>query len=99
MCAHKRVDFKALRQRVPIEQVCDLLGMQLKTAGAQLRGACPICAHASQRCFVVTPALNRFWCFGHCHSGGDSIELVARLRQLSHKAAARLLADHFGEPP
>jgi hypothetical protein len=53
---HKRVDFKALRQRVPIEQVCDLLGIRLKKTGDQLRGACAICGHVSDRCFVVTPA-------------------------------------------
>ena len=99
MRTNSHMDFKALRQRIPIEQVCRLLGIKLKKTGAQLRGACPICGHASERCFVVTPALNRFWCFGHCHSGGDGIELVARVRQLSHKAAARLLVDHFGEPP
>lgn len=97
MRSNKRVDFKALRQRIPIEQACAMLGISLKKAGAQLRGPCPICSHASDRCFVVTPALNRYWCFGNCGSGGDVIELVAQVRQLSHKDAAQLLAEHFGE--
>ena len=97
MRSNKRVDFKALRQRIPIEQVCSMLGIQLKKAGSQLRGSCPICSHDSDRCFVVTPELNRFWCFGSCQSGGDVIELVAQVRQLSHKEAARLLVEHFGE--
>ena len=97
MRSNKRVDFQALRQRVPIEQVCDLLGIQLKKTGDQLRGSCAICNHDSTRCFVVTPKLQRFWCFGDCRSGGDCIELVARVKQLSHKDAARFLADHFGE--
>ena len=93
----KRVDFKALRQRVAIERVVDLLGIQLKKSGAQLRGPCPICSCASDRCFTVTPALNRFWCFGDCKSGGDVIELVARVKQTSHKDAAHLLAYHLRE--
>jgi DNA primase len=97
MRQHKRVDFKALRQRVPIEQVCDLLGIPLRKTGSQLRGPCPICSHASDRCFVVTPAINRFWCFGDCQSGGDVIELVSQVKRLSHKDAAQLLADHFKE--
>jgi DNA primase len=42
MRSNKRVDFKALRQRIPIEQVCDMLGIQLKKTGAQLRGSYPI---------------------------------------------------------
>lgn len=93
----KRVDFKALQQRVRIEQVCDMLGIQLKKAGTQLRGSCPICSSASTRRFVVTPELNRFWCFGDCKSGGDAIELVVQVRQLTHKQAAQLLAEHFKE--
>ena len=97
MRSNKRVDFKALRQRIPIEQVCAMLGIQLKKTGAQLRGSCPICSRASDRCFVVTPAINRFWCFGDCQSGGDIIELVAQVKQLSQKDAAHLLAEHFGE--
>jgi DNA primase len=97
MRSNKRVDFKLLAQRVRIERVADMLGIHLKKKGGQLRGSCPICSHASERCFVVTPALNRFWCFGDCKSGGDIIELVAQVKQLSHKDAARLLSDHFGE--
>ena len=58
MRSNTRVDFKALRQRIRIEQVCDLLGIPLKKTGAQLRGPCPICSHDSDRCFVVTPKLN-----------------------------------------
>ena len=74
-----------------------MLGIQLKKTGDQLRGACAICKHVSDRCFVVTPAKGLFFCFGHCQSGGDCIELVARVKQLSHRDAACLLAGHFGE--
>jgi DNA primase len=96
MAKQRRLDFKAIRDEIRIEQVCDWLGIIMKKTGTQLRGACPICKHDSSRCLVVTPALNRFWCFGSCHRGGDVIELVARVKQLSTKDAARLLVDHFG---
>ena len=97
MVHQRRLDFKALCREIRIGQVCDWLGIRLKKTGTQLRGACPICNHVSARCLVVTPALNRFWCFGSCHSGGDIIELVARAKQTSHKDAAQLLSDHFGK--
>ena len=97
MAKQARLDFKALRDEIRIEPVCDWLGIRLKKSGTQRRGACPICRHDSDRCLVVTPALNRFWCFGSCHSGGDIIELVARIKQASPKDAARLLSDHFGK--
>ena len=97
MRSDKRVDFKALREQVPIERVLDMLGIRLKKTGTQLRGSCPICSHDSDRCFVVTPKLNRFWCFGTCQSGGDVIELIVQVKQISHKDAAHLLVDTFGE--
>lgn len=97
MAKQRRLDFKALRDEIPIDQVCDWLGIRLKNSGTQLRGPCPICQHDSDRCLVVTPALNRFWCFGSCQTGGDIIELVFRVKQVSTKDAARLLSDHFGK--
>ena len=97
MANKRRLDFKSLREEIRIEQVCDWLGIAMKKSGTQLRGACPICQHDSARCLVVTPALNRYWCFGGCQRGGDVIELVAQAKQLSHKDAARMLADHFGK--
>ena len=92
-----RIDFAALKRRIGIEPVCDWLGIKLKKAGHQLRGACPICQHDSSRCFVVTPKIGLFYCFGGCRNGGDVIELVAQVKQVSHQQAARLLAEHFGE--
>lgn len=97
MANNRRLDFKTLRDDIRIEHVCDWLGVPLKKVGGQLRGSCPICNHDSTRCFVVTPEMNRYWCFGRCQSGGDIIELVARVKQLSQKDAARMLADHFGK--
>ena len=91
----KRVDFKDLVQRIPIERVVDMLGLNLKKAGAQLRGPCPICDNGSDRCFVVTPSLNRYWCFGTCKSGGDIIELVAQVKRIPKKDAAHLIAEEL----
>ena len=92
-----RIDFAALKRRISIEPVCDWLGIKLKKTGHQKRGPCPICEHESNRCFVITPKLGLFYCFGHCQSGGDVIELVAQVKKITHQDAARLLVKHFGE--
>lgn len=92
-----RLDFKQLRDRVRIEDVCAMLRIRLKPVRKQFRGWCPICQTDSDRCFVVTPSLNRYWCFGGCQSGGDIIELVARVEKVTHKQAAQRIAEHFAE--
>lgn len=89
-----RPNFKKLAQ-IPIEQVCQMLGIVLKRKGVGLRAHCPICNHDSPRALTVTPRLNRFWCFGHCRCGGDVIELVAQVKQISSYDAACLLAKTF----
>lgn len=90
-------DFKKVAQ-IPIEPVCAWLGIELKNKGAHLRGQCPICDHPSERAFSVTPKIGRWWCFGRCKSGGDVIELVAQVNQVSHYEATKQLAAHFGLP-
>jgi len=90
MPAYKRPDFKKLRE-VPIEQICEILGLELQRKGKQLRGQCTICNHTSIRCFTVTPALSRWWCFGHCQAGGDGLALYAAVRQMTvYQAACEL---------
>lgn len=91
------VDFKKVRL-IPILSVCEFLGIDIKKNSTSVRGRCPICQHPSTRAFTVTPTLNRFWCFGDCHSGGDCIELYARVKQVSQYEAACQLEKHFGDP-
>ena len=49
------IDFTELKQHVGIERAVELLGVNLKKAGAQLRGPCPVCKDGGDRAFVVTP--------------------------------------------
>lgn len=37
------IDFGALKERVSMEQAVQLLGLQLRPQGHQLRGTCPNC--------------------------------------------------------
>lgn len=90
------VDFGLVKSRVDIVQVLDMLGIDLQKSGSQLRGPCPIHGGDNPRSFVVTPSKNAYYCFGECEKGGDTIELVSRMRGLSHKDAALEIAKHFG---
>jgi DNA primase len=94
------IDFAALKAKISIEQVLTMLQLNLKKQGERLRGPCPVCKSAGDRALVVTPDKGVFYCFGPCKSGGDMIELVARVR--GHEAEDRLaragldIASHFG---
>lgn len=90
------VDFKELKASVTMEQVVQMLGLNLTKQGGQLRGKCPIHNGGNDREFVVTPSKGLFYCFGPC-GGGDLITLVAKVRGLSAKEAAGLIAAHFGK--
>ena len=95
-----RVDFQELKATIGMSQVLAWLGIDLKQSGQhQLRGACPIHNGSSDRQFVVSTDKNLWHCFGDCNGGGDIIELVARLRQVSQKQAAEMIAGHFATTP
>ena len=90
------IDFGALKERVSIEQVIAMLGIDnLKRQGAQLRGPCPIHGGNNPREFVVTPEKGLFFCFAGC-GGGDQIALVSKMKTLSAKDAAGFIAEHLG---
>src|SRR5665647_1734402 len=93
------IDFTELKQNVSIERAAELLGINLKKAGAQFRGPCPICKDGGDRAFVVTPAKGLFYCFGKCRKGGDAITLAAEVQKISLREAAEFLADKAGLSP
>lgn len=90
------VDFAELKSRVNITQVLEMLGIELKPSGQQLRGLCPIHNGNNPRGFVVTPEKGVWYCFGDCGKGGDLIELYARVKEVSTKDAAIAIATRFG---
>ena len=92
----ERISFQKIRRQVPILHLARRMRLNLTPCASQWRGPCPICKHASQRCFVITPSKNLYYCFGHCKEGGDALQLVARIKQLSLPDAASLLAYWYG---
>lgn len=90
------VDFKTLKDTIPIADVLAWLGIELKpSANGQLRGPCPIHRGSNPREFVVTPSKGLYFCFAGC-GGGDIIKLVANYRKIGTREAAEEIAGHFG---
>ena len=81
------VDFAALKDRAPIEQVVTMLGLHLKPHGDQLRGPCPRCG-GGDRALVITKSKHLFYCFPS-KDGGDQIKLVAYVKALSQNPWSR----------
>lgn len=99
-----KLDFKEIRERVPLLDAARFLGLELKaeSSGAVFRTKCPACNRNTPRSLSVTPHLGRFACFAngkHNAPRGDVIELVAHCRGVPQRAAAELLAQHFGLVP
>jgi len=87
------LDFKLLKQIVPISQVLAAKGLtpHFKKRGDRLIGPCPIHGGDNPSAFVVSISKNLWYCFSRCRAGGDVIDLVRRLDHLSYRqTAARL---------
>lgn len=89
------LDYVAIRQRITIRQVLDLLDYQPATQRTQQwRGCCPLSPHtghaARARCFFVHLDRHLFHCFV-CHRGGNQLDLWATVTgQPLHRATIDL---------
>ncbi|WP_220747232.1 MULTISPECIES: CHC2 zinc finger domain-containing protein [Jannaschia] len=84
------IDFDAVKAANPIETVAKRLGLDLKKAGASLRGPCPS-GEGGPRALAITPSKGLWYSFG-LQKGGDVIELVALVNGCSTKDAAHFLS-------
>ncbi|MCS7301022.1 MAG: DNA primase [Fimbriimonadales bacterium] len=66
----------------------------LERAGKNFKGLCPFHSEKTPS-FHVSPALNRFHCFG-CGASGDAFEFLMRIEGLSFREALRRLAERAG---
>jgi len=94
------IDFQALKQRVTIEQVVAMLGLDLKQSGSQWRGPCPVCRSGGNRALAVNTDKQAFYCFPS-KACGDLIALTAHIKAISpgkegQREAAEIVARHFG---
>jgi DNA primase len=88
------IDFQALKERVKIEQVVQMLGLRMK-GNDQLRSACPACRSGGDRALAVNVSKGSYYCFADS-KGGDLIALCAHVRGVSQREAAEEIAKSFG---
>jgi DNA primase len=85
------VNYKELKERVSLTQVCERYGVIFKPSGAQVAGDCPLCGSSG---FKVSTEKGAFKCFG-CGAGGNILDLVALKEKVSVKRASELIDGWF----
>lgn len=88
------IDFKVLKQSVPMLDVLEWLEIKLKPEGQTFRGPCQYCERGGDRSFVATPKDHIFYCHSE-GAGGDTIALVAKHFGCSTKEAAQKMHERF----
>jgi DNA primase len=93
------VDFKEIRNQVSIEDALGFLGItNLARQGDALVGPCPVHGGSNPRSFRVDANKNVWFCFSGCRKGGNQLDLVAAVRDISIREAALLLKHELVEP-
>lgn len=93
------IDFKALREQVPVTVALRVLGWKHNfSEPAGLRGPCPIhlSVRAKSRTFCVGKG---YWYCHACKKGGDAIALWAAIHRLPPYEAALMLCRDVGISP
>jgi DNA primase len=95
------VDFKAVKAAIKMEQVLehyDLLD-RFKRSGDSLSGPCPIHKGTNPTQFRVSLSKNVWNCFSECKHGGNTLDFIARMENVSIHAAAQRAIQWFELDP
>ncbi|BCW95422.1 MAG: DNA primase [Fimbriimonadales bacterium] len=84
---------EAIRDRIDLVELVSNY-VRLERAGKNFKGLCPFHTEKTPS-FHVSPALNRFHCFG-CGASGDAFAFLMRMEGLSFREAMRRLAERAG---
>ncbi len=90
------VDFRTVKAAVSFEAVLEYYNLleDLDPKDDGYTGDCPFHEGESRRPFHVSLTKNAWYCFG-CEEGGNVLDFVARMEDVSIKQAAELLAEWF----
>ena len=69
--------------------------MTLRSVGGTMKGLCPFHDEKTPS-FQVTPSRGYWYCFGACGEGGDVIDFLRKIDNLSFVEAVERLADRVG---
>ncbi len=91
------VDFKEVKRQVSILQVLEHYGLagKLKRRGDSLSGTCPIHKGHNATQFRVSIEKNCWNCFGKCKRGGNILDFVALMEDVSIRDAALSIQRWF----
>lgn len=97
----KFIDFKAVKAVLTMEQVLQHYGLleKMKRSGDSLSGCCPIHKGSNPTQFRVSVSKNVWNCFSECKHGGNTLDFIARMEQVSIHAAALKAIEWFGLDP
>ncbi len=97
----KFVDFKAVKAAITMEQVLQHYGLldKFKRSGDSLCGPCPIHKGSNPTQFRVSVSKNIWNCFSECKHGGNTLDFIARMENVSIHAAAQKAIEWFRLDP
>jgi DNA primase len=87
-------DIAAVRDRARIEEIVGSY-VTLRSSGGTMKGLCPFHDEKTPS-FQVTPSRGYWYCFGACAEGGDVIDFMRKIDNLSFVEAVERLADRVG---
>ena len=97
----KFVDFKAVKAAITMEQVLEHYGLmdKFKRTGDRLSGPCPIHKGSNPTQFSVSVSKNVWNCFSECKHGGNVLDFIARMDDVTIHAAANQAIEWFHLDP
>jgi DNA primase len=95
------VDFKAVKAAITMEQVLEHYGIleKFKRGTDSLNGPCPIHKGSNPTQFRVSLSKNIWNCFSECKHGGNVLDFIAEMENVSIHAAALKAIEWFNLDP
>jgi len=95
------VDFKAVKAAITMEQVLQHYGLleKFKRGTDSLNGPCPIHKGSNPTQFRVSLSKNIWNCFSECKHGGNVLDFIAEMENVSIHAAALKAIEWFKLDP
>lgn len=91
------VEFKAIKSSIRMEQVIQHYGLtdRFKKSGDSLSGPCPIHKGNNPTQFRISLSKNVWNCFSECKRGGNALDFIARMENVTIHAAALKAIEWF----
>ncbi|HEX3861274.1 MAG TPA: hypothetical protein VHY35_06230 [Stellaceae bacterium] len=104
MPGDRKINYRFICESVDVEHIFEWLDIEMSEneEGTQYRGRCPLCNCRDDRTLIYTKEELSWCCVGRCKPrpnkkklGGDIIDLVARIKEISNPEAALLIEEEF----